>query len=303
MIYSPEQMLYAEILFENQQIEERSSEEYKRTIQIILGLLLAGHTFDYVKKTINDLSIETHLRDDLADIIKKQSKIIGKKPPSMSKMLFLGYNFNELVKFRKQTSFKNLIAFLSRAHELRKSNQLTPSLIANEVERYKKSLSTFHRTQAKQAREYSYAKAEIVHNRKISGWVSVAVLDNRTSSTCLSLHNKFYSAKVYATRMDIPNPPPRHPNCRSILVTVWADTDPNDYHLQNVDEFLRSNPERTKEIMGIKKSKIYLTGKTSIRKFVDITNGRYFRNDELIEKLKIKGRRLDKINIKGGNTR
>lgn len=67
--------------------------------------------------------------------------------------------------------------------------------------------------------KYIYEK-KLEKQKSNYGWVSVSVMDTRTSSICVSLNGKFYSAKDYPTRGDIPNIPPRHFRCRSILVQV-----------------------------------------------------------------------------------
>jgi len=130
---------------------------------------------------------------------------------------------------------------------------------------------------------------------KIKGWVSVAVLDNRTSAICTGLHGKFYSAKEFKTRLDVPNPPPRHPNCRSILYTVYENQEPNIKY-SNVSEFLRENPQIGKDIMGKEKYAIFATGKAKVESFLDLKGKRWYRNDEIIKRLGIiSKKRLDKI--------
>lgn len=56
------------------------------------------------------------------------------------------------------------------------------------------------------------------HKGLIKSWRSVATLDSRTSLLCASLDGKRYSAEKYPRPDDVPDRPPRHMNCRSILV-------------------------------------------------------------------------------------
>lgn len=65
---------------------------------------------------------------------------------------------------------------------------------------------------------FSRANDEVYrqHKKLIIGWRSLAVLDGRTSKQCASLDRVFYSADKYDID-EIPNRPPRHMNCRSVL--------------------------------------------------------------------------------------
>lgn len=84
------------------------------------------------------------------------------------------------------------------------------------------------------------------------GWRFSAVLDGRVTATCASLHGK-----VFATD-DVNAPvPPRHPNCRSIMMLVWKDgagrftRDWYEKNAQSGEDWLRSLPEETqREILG-----------------------------------------------------
>jgi hypothetical protein len=53
---------------------------------------------------------------------------------------------------------------------------------------------------------------ELLMEDGIKGWLSIAILDNRTSAICIGYNNRFYTKKKYGTRDNVPSPPPRHPN-------------------------------------------------------------------------------------------
>ncbi|NYT47683.1 MAG: hypothetical protein H0A75_09190 [Candidatus Methanofishera endochildressiae] len=72
----------------------------------------------------------------------------------------------------------------------------------------------------------------------IKGWISVAILDNRTSAICIGFTNKYYSIKDYPTRESIPNKPPRHPRCRSTIVAVRKGDRIAPSTVDTVDNFL-----------------------------------------------------------------
>jgi len=57
------------------------------------------------------------------------------------------------------------------------------------------------------------------------GFLSVAVLDDRTTDLCRSLHNVFYAI---TDRSKVPNKPPRHINCRSQLIPIYKYMDYKD---------------------------------------------------------------------------
>ena len=298
MIRNVDDLIYAEMLFENQEVKDISYIQYSLAVKTIVEMLKSGRTLKQVKRYINSLYVNEDLEETLTTHANQQATHIEEENSIInpSTILFAGYTIKELIKLRKNTTKNKLIKTMSKVNIALKEKTSINNIISNETSKYRKELESFIKTQAKQAREHSYVKVELKYHKQISGWVSIAILDNRTSSTCLFYHNKFYSSQEYKTRFDIPNPPPRHPNCRSILVPVWTDTDPNDYRLDNINDFLRQNENLTREILGKKKAEIYLTGKTPINKFIDITNNRYFTNDQIMKKLKIKSKnRLRKI--------
>lgn len=122
---------------------------------------------------------------------------------------------------------------------------------------------------------YSKAERERVRDRfkkSDNGWISLAVLDSKTSAICLSLHNKIYKVK---NRSDVPNKPPRHFGCRSILVPYEGKKD------ITIEEYFKENDDEAKALLGERKYKLFADGKLKIKGFLDIANGRMFTIKEI----------------------
>jgi len=299
MLTEKDKIIYFELLAEMQKIDDNSADKFSALLYTIKGKLEANRPIKEIKKIINQSNINEDLKETLETIINQQAEnITGEEEKiKLTAEAVAGYTYLESIKLRKDATKKQAIRFMAQAREALKDNQPIQDIIDNELKKYKSSLETFYRTQTKRARQDAYAKVDKKLSKKVKGWISIAVLDNRTSAICLALHNKFYSKKDYPTRFDVPNPPPRHPNCRSILLTVWEGTKIEDYKTQDVDTFLRENPEIAEDILGKKKYRIFITGKAKIKSFVDIKGSRFYTNDEIIKRLGIKSKaRLEKIN-------
>jgi SPP1 gp7 family putative phage head morphogenesis protein len=169
-----------------------------------------------------------------------------------------------------------------------KEKRSVAQLIKDEVKKYEKNLETFYRTQTKSAREFGYAKNDKTLSKEVKGWISVAVLDNKTSAICVRLHNTFYSKERYATRFDIPFQIPRHPNCRSTFVTVFKGRSIQSYKGKNINTFLNNNPTQGEAILGIEKYRLFKEGKKKITSFIDIKGRKFYTNAEIKKRLGIK---------------
>lgn len=290
MIYDIDDLINAEILFEQQETGDKSTAEFKALLLAIVASIKAGEPLKKTKKLIDDSNINTDLKDNLEKMISEQLENIAdeKVKFDFATAIIAGYTFNELIAQRKQTTKKQLTKFMVSAVDAVKQGAGETTLINNEVNRYEKGINTFYRTQTKGAREYGYAENDKKLRSNVKGWMSIAVLDNVTSPICLSLHNKFYSAEDYKTRFDIPYQIPRHPHCRSMFVTVFKDKSIQSYKGKNLETFLRQNPTQGKELMGIKKYDLFEQEKIKLTNFVDLKNGRYFTNDEIKKRLNIK---------------
>lgn len=290
MIYDVDDVINAEILFEQQETGDKSTAEFKTLLLAIIASIKAGEPLKKTKKLIEDSNINADLKDNLEKMISEQLENIAdeKVKFDFATAVIAGYTFNELIAQRKQTTKKQLTKFMVSAVDAVKQGAGEATLINNEVSRYEKGMDTFYRTQTKGAREYGYAENDKKLRSNVKGWMSIAVLDNKTSAICLSLHNKFYSAEDYKTRFDIPYQIPRHPHCRSMFVTVFKDKSIQSYKGKNLETFLRQNPTQGKELMGIKKYEMFEQEKIKLTNFVDLKGGRYFTNDEIKKRLNIK---------------
>lgn len=290
MIYDIDDLINAEILFEQQETGDKSTSEFKALLLAIIASIKAGEPLKKTKKLIDDSNINADLKDNLEKMISEQLQNIAdeKVKFDFATAVIAGYTFNELIAQRKQTTKKQLTKFMVSAVDAVKQGAGETTLINNEVNRYEKGIDTFYRTQTKGAREYGYAENDKKLRSNVKGWMSIAVLDNKTSAICLSLHNKFYSAEDYKTRFDIPYQIPRHPHCRSMFVTVFKDKSIQSYKGKNLETFLRQNPTQGKELMGIKKYEMFEQEKIKLTNFIDLKGGRYFTNDEIKKRLNIK---------------
>lgn len=299
MITDADAVIEAELYFEQQKIEDDSSKEFLILLLLIKNKLEQGKTLKQVKKIIDSSNINSNMKDTLEKMINEQVSIIAddKTKINLAEVTTAGYTYSEVVKLKQESVRKQLISSMVKMNEAIKDSTPTQEIIDNELTKYKTQLEAFYRTQTKQGREAGYDAVDKEMSKDLRGWISVAVLDNRTSAICIALHNKFYLKKDYPNRYDIPNPPPRHPNCRSILLSVWEGTRITDYKGATLSTFLKNNPKIAQDILGQKKYRIFESGKAKINSFVDIKGSRFYTNDEIIKRLGISNQaRLDKIN-------
>lgn len=302
MLYTEDEVITGEIYFEQQKINDKSTSKYKSLLNNIKSEIEAGTPIKKIKQIINSSDINADMQDTLQEMADQQVSIITGEDDSasLSAVALAGYTIKESVKAKREGVKKNAQKFMANANELIKEKQEVNTLLNNEVTKYEKELEAFYRTQTKSARQQGYEKVDKKNAKKIRGWISITVLDNRTSAICLSYQNKFYSIKDYPTRADIPNAPPRHPNCRSIIITVWEGVNITKYKGQKLSTFLKNNPKVAQDILGQKKYRIFTTGKAKIDSFIDVKGSRFYTNEEIIQRLGIKSEaRLDKINNGG----
>lgn len=302
MLVTEDEVIEGELYFEQQVIKDTSHKEFLLLLSNIKAKLEANRPLKEIKKDINSSDINADMQDTLQTMSNEQvSNITGEDETiSLGQEALAGYTFKESIKLRKEATKKQAIRVMAQMKEAIKDDKPVQEIMDNELKKYKQQLESFYRTQTKKAREEGYHRVDRKLSKKLRGWISVATLDNRTSAICISLHNKFYLKKDYANRYEIPNPPPRHPNCRSVLLAVWEGTRITDYKGQKIDTFLKNNPKVAQDILGQKKYRIFKTGKAKINSFVDIKGSRFYTNDEIIKRLGIKNKaRLDKIELGG----
>lgn len=298
MLYTEDEVITGEIYFEQQAINDRSLSKFRNLLITIKNEIEAGTPIKKIKKIIDTSDINADMQDTLQEIAEQQISIITGEESSVNLAVvgLAGYTLKEAVSAKKESVKKQAQRFMANANELLKDKEDLTTLLKDEVSKYERELEAFYRTQTKQARQQGYEQVDKNNSEQIRGWISITILDNRTSAICLSYQNQFYSIKDYKTRADIPNPPPRHPHCRSILITVWEGVNITKYKGQKLSTFLKNNPKVAEDILGKKKYRIFTTGKAQINSFIDVKGKRFYTNEEIIQRLGIKSKtRLDKI--------
>jgi SPP1 gp7 family putative phage head morphogenesis protein len=292
MIIEADAVINAEILFEQQAIEDTSIEAFKELLLKITSLLQAGEPLKKIKKLIENSDVNKNLSKDLQKVIKQQlENITGEQAKiNLEEAVIAGYTHKELIEQRKNTTKKQAIKYMTQAEDVLKDEKRKISqLVQDEINKYEKSIETFYRTQTKSARETGYAQNEKVLSKEIKGWISIAVLDNKTSAICLSLHNQFYEKNdVYKTRFDLPYQIPRHPNCRSMFVAVFKGKSIQSYKGKNLETFLMNNETAGKDLLGIKKYELFKNKDIKLTNFVDLKGKRFYTNSEIKKRLNIK---------------
>lgn len=280
-----------EIMAESQKINDNSSKDFENLLLMIIASIKKDDTVAQTKKIIDNSDINSNLKDDLKEFVNGQVEAITdeKENINFATTIIAGYTFNQLIAQRKNTTKKQLTRFMVQAQDAIKENEQIKQLIDNELKKYENSMDSFYRTQAKSAREYGYAQNEKKADTDIKGWMSIAVLDNKTSAVCMSLHNKFYEkGDQYKTRFDLPYQIPRHPNCRSMFVAVFKGKSIQSYKEKNLETFLLENETRGKELMGIEKYRLFKEKNIKLVNFVDLKGKRFYTNSEIKKRLNIK---------------
>ena len=116
---------------------------------------------------------------------------------------------------------------------------------------------------------------------------SLVYFDDVKFEPIIFKHNsqiKFYEVK---NREDVPNLPPRHPNCRSIVIPVYKGDSINSLTSMSLKNFLKENPKVAEDLLGVEKWKLVKDNNLPMSSFIDIKNGKYYTNDEIREKLNI----------------
>lgn len=293
MIYTLEDVIAYESLVEQQDYEDNSADAFDL---LLLSILASVEKNEPISKT-RELIKESNVNKDLYSNLKKRSEeqyqdiTDEKEKLDFDKLVLFGYTFRELVAQRKNTTKKALTNFMVQAKNVIKDEtQSKTQLIRNTSQDYRKSIDRFYQTQLKEIRETGYQRNDKKMSKEIKGWISIAVLDSSTSAICASLHNKFYAkSDTYTSRATLPYPIPRHPNCRSMFITVFKNKSIQSYKQENLQTFLRNNPSTGQKIMGIEKYRLFSEKKIKFTNFVDLKRSRFYTNAEIRKKLNIKG--------------
>lgn len=288
-----DKVIAQEILFDNSLYpNEQEEEEFTALLWWIVSGYVAQKTYKVVRAKIMASNIDESLRANFRAFVGKQGSIIletGTAKFDMSREAIGGQTFNDLLVSRGVGIKKRLLSFSAKVKnivESDKQKQLKDA-VNDEQRRFKKNGEQFWETASKAAREQFREEEELGQDLKdsIVGWISIAVLDAKTSVICASLHDKVYYRTEYATRSDIPNLPPRHPNCRSIVVPIREGFRVDTYKKQTIDTFFKRNPKQARGFMGIKKYRLWVGGGKPLKSYFDVRRNRFYTNEEIQKQL------------------
>jgi len=202
-----------------------------------------------------------------------------------------GYTFAELFQTQNAQTYNRIKKILT----VNLIQGINPKEFSNElhnaqVRLTKAQMYTSTRTYAKSLREKTKNETEKTL-KGMKGRMSLATLDSNTSAICIKKDKEFYDIKEFKKREDILDRPPRHFNCRSILVRITEDTlsytrASNGDKKEQVDtrttfnSFLKRNPATAKKLLGTKRYDLYKSGKYNVNEFIS-DNGTWFNLDEL----------------------
>ncbi len=219
----------------------------------------------------------------------------------------------------------------ARANQIKRVKQImSAGIIANDgykniTKKLKESIPksaheirTIVNTSIAYATDEASQELENEHIDLIDKWRSVATLDSRTTFLCASLDGKEYPKSKYPNRESIPNRPPRHFNCRSVLVPITKDWTPTTRPAKGDKKELVSSEMNFKEwfkrqssafqegYLGKARYKLYKEDRLKIESFVDVKSGKRLKIDE-IKKLvdrdlpKVKKPKMPKIKANTNN--
>lgn len=109
-----------------------------------------------------------------------------------------------------------------------------------------------------------------INGHQVDALQQISVLDSRTSQICLAYAFKIWKLDGTPIGHDLPfnGGPPRHPNCRSMIVPIALDQTPlNEY---DVDQWLDlQTPAVQKAIIGKGKAELFRAGKITVGDLVN----------------------------------
>jgi SPP1 gp7 family putative phage head morphogenesis protein len=314
-----DEQIKQEIFFEKYKYisVEQFEETLKSLNEKVLLKLYSENTTIYSKKKLNELlkyieEIQTEAFLTVEEESLKELEVVSTAfIASESKMLntnfdkklldglfnpendmIFGYHFTELFQTANKQSLKRVKTILSdNLLQGKNPKSFSNELYNLQVKLTKKQVLTNVRTYAKTVRENIRNETEKKY-KDMKGWISLATLDSRTTPICIKLDKEFYSADKYDNRQQVPDKPPRHFNCRSLLVRVSEDTlkytrqatgDEGGTQVKtntSFDSFLKRNPNTAEKLMGPKRFELYKSGKYKITDFIN-DDGRFFTLREL----------------------
>lgn len=294
--------VYKDIIDSTKSIDKVKTSHLK-TIYNQISLTLYKTYGETKEKSIEDIKEHCLLflktEEKLLDRTFNHSLIDEIFNPDNDLDLIEGYTFNSLFDALTQNNIKSLRNIIAKNIILGENiSQATLTEAMNHTYNLSvKQMRTAIRTYTKLMREKILDTTE-KQIEGLTGWLSLATLDSKTTPICIKLDKEFYDIKKYTERSEIPNRPPRHFNCRSILLRTTKNnksfdrTSRGDNGGQEEDSsttfnsFLNRNPETAKDLLGEKKYDIFKSGKYNIKDFIS-EDGRFFTIEELKRKFKI----------------
>lgn len=263
------------------QLEKTISKAYKDTKNHSLQDI-TEHCALYLKS--EEKLLNTTFNPKLIDEIFK---------PDNDLNLIEGYTFNTLFDTMTANNIKSIKKAISTNIILGKQidNKLLNEVFNHTYNLSVKQLRTSIRTYTKLMREKILDQTE-KQIEGLTGWISLATLDSRTTPICIQLDKISYDIKKYKTREQIPNRPPRHFNCRSILLRTTTKNKSFDRASRGdeggqeedssttFNSFLSRNPKTALDLLGEKKYNIWKSGKYNIKDFIN-DDGNWFTVAEL----------------------
>ena len=278
--------LKLEILFLNQQYNYIT--HFKNSNNEILNKIRNMQDKGYGLTTI-----KKYLYSHLKELYKYVKKDIEDIQNSNNELIKLAYNYDKDINNKSTFTMGMNLDDLINAKIYYHLNLVIRDLIIDELKVNAIKRKTINSITTS---TYDYLKSDRQHiigqieksNTNIKGWLYSAILDRRTSNLCISLNNKFYSRKVYKDRSKLPYIPNvnTHPNCRSILITIYKDDDIKDYKGLSIQEFIKNEKYEVKKLLGTKKYKLMIENNLSFNEIFNYKNNKFYTNKEIEQKIK-----------------
>lgn len=262
-----------------------------------LNLVEVEKIYKYVDtefdENIYSKELEDSIKEELAALIALyfafQEKLTKTKLSSKAKKRILdfendsvlGYKFKEMIEQSKINS-RAKIKSIIKANWAIKNTTYKDELRKASIDKINRDLDSITQTYNKFLREKTLLEDEL--NKDIEGWISIAVLDNRTTPICIKLDKKFYSKEKYEVRENIPNLPPRHIKCRSIVVRTKNYKNDARYADLSFSDLIREDEYLGIEVLGEKKYNLFKAGRYDIKDFISSEN-KFYTLKELEDKL------------------
>ena len=281
----PDEFISQEIFLQRREIKKTN---YKPLVDFVIGLASGETNIRAIKKKIKIAVNDFNVRESAISEVELQSSIMNASIDYKKVDTAQNQTIDESMDDFNKGTVKMLMVLAVLVVSAIASNSSTKELSGQWVKRLNKRSLLFVGSLLKSVREYIYSGYA---STGIYAWVSLALLDGKTSVICIHLHNKVYLSSDYGSRFELPYQIPRHPNCRSILVAVGSQQEADEIQGLTISKFFRDNPNDARAIMGHEKYRLWVGGEAKINNYIDAVRGRWFTNEEVIRRLGIKSSR------------